>query len=427
VKTASEKVAFWQQCKMRAARDPQGMAVGLTKVAYELWADAWESGMGAAPREIREAFASSFGCAYVVEQGIQKMAAMGQVAEDEAQLMQQWVAESAIEDLKAMVKSANAMRDPRVVGALLGAATGAGAGAWRDEDNRLRGAAMGLLPGATIGALGGQMLKSHGDFASKETVRKATDAAEAALDAAKRKGRGQSGYDAMLHVAQSLGAQRGNTDIEQAVAAAKDQLQEHFAQGLGHFPEALSAVFTDPTDRLAFMQRVQKVMPKHASLKSKLADIMQGLENGGQPPMNADGPQPPPGSLEGGDEGLPPSTDPAAQGGEAIGEQPQIADGALDGLDKAHKTIDNMIFLAQQVQMPQLAQQLDQMRDQLAEHFAAGHAYLPPELQHHFAQSEHAEAFMKKYKQRFGAVGGGGQKKAASAKELAKLALFGLR
>jgi hypothetical protein len=131
---------------------------------------------------------------------------------------------------------------------------------------------------------------------------------------------------------------------------------------------------------------------------TKSADVQEGLEYGGEPPMNADQ-----------------SPTPAPEG-EAIGAEPDPMAGQSEGLDKAHKVVDNMIFLAQQVQLPQLAQELDQMRDQIAEHFADGNAYLPPELQHHFAQSEHAEAFMKKYKQRFGSPAVGGTK---------KLALFG--
>ena len=337
VKTGSShnKISFWNLCKSAAANDPAGTAVGLTKIAFEVWADAYERGMyPKIARENREAFAGSFGSAWAVEEMVLKMAEEGLISSDEADKLASFVAESAVRDLEEITKNAgfmDIMKKPEVIGALSGAALGAGVGAWHDDKNRARGALAGIIPGALIGATMG-----HG---------------------------WSNGEEAAGAVAKGLGGGKGRGGSV-----------------------------------------------KKSALQLKLADILQGVEQGGQPPMNAAQP----GSLEGGREGMPASTDPSAQGGEAIGQGPEISDGALDGHDKAQKTIDNMIFLAQQVQLPQLAQELDQKRDQLAEHFAEGHAYLPPELQHHFAQSEHAEAFMKKYKQRFGSVAGGSKKMASA-------------
>lgn len=341
-----DKKAFWQLCKTAAEADIGGVAVGLTKIAYDVWADAYERGMGEGlSRSTREAFAGSFGSAWAVEGAVTKMAEQGLLSSDEEERMHTLVAESAVYDLSEMTKRAgfvDIMKKPQVIGALAGAALGAGIGAWHDDKNRARGALAGIVPGALIGAVGGQEISNHQAEQMRALIEK-----------------------------------------------------------------------NKPAEIKNWAQKGRN-MTKKSALQLKLADIMQGLEQGGQPPMNAAPSQGPAGALEGGQEGGPASTDPNPQSGEAIGQGSEIADGALDGQDKAQKTIDNMIFLAQQVQLPQLAQELDQSRDQLAEHFAAGHAYLPPELQHHFAQSEHAEAFMKKYKQRFGAVSGG-SKKTASA------------
>lgn len=240
---AEEKKAFWKLCKTAASNDAGGVAVGLTKIAYDVWAGSYERGLDpVADQRSREAFASSFGSAYVAESMATKLAEAGQISSDERDYLHAVIAESAVRDLEEMTKS---------------------------------------------------------------------------------------------------------------------------------------------------------------------ADVQEGLEYGGEPPMNADQSPPP------------------APEGEAIGAEPDPLAGQTEGLDKAHKVVDNMIFLAQQVQLPQLAQELDQMRDQIAQHFADGHAYLPSELQHHFAQSEHAEAFMKKYKQRFGSPAVGGQKKSAEMSPALRRALMG--
>ena len=407
VKTASiaEKQQFWQLCKKLASADPGGVAVGLTKIAYDIWADAYMSGNAPASNRMRrEVFASSFGAASVVDTMIEKMASEAEISTAEQTKLSNWIAESAINDLEEITKNASAfshLMNPRVVGGATGAAVGAGLGAWRDEDNRVRGALTGVVPGAALGALAGHEFAGHRSAQAAQAV-------QDAILAAAKKGRGQTGFDAVREASEYMGL---NLPIHKIIAENEDLLKKHFEDGHSHLPEVLAAHLPGATARLEFMEEVKKRLPKTsktASLQDKLADIMAGLENGGQPPMNT----PASGSLEGGQEGMPPSTDPAAQAGEAIGAPPGIADGALDD-EKGNKTIDNMIFLAQQVQLPQLAAELDANREALANHFAGGHAYLPPELQHHFAQSEHAEAFMKKYKQRFGAIGGGSKKTAS--------------
>jgi hypothetical protein len=296
-----EKLAFWKACKASAVAYGAQENVGLTKIALDIWADAYQSGwQPQASRDLREAFSSSFGSAAAVDRELYKLAENGAISEDELAKLSTWVAESAVQDLQEMTKSANAgLLHPQILGALTGAAVGAGLGAWRDKENRTRGAIAGVIPGAVIGA--------------------------------------------------TLTAQ------------------------------------TSPTPSAS-----TKVKTKTPS--AKLADIMQGLDAGGEPPMNAD-------------------ASPVA--GEQISAPNQESAENMEYVDQGHQVVDNMIFLANQVQMPQLAQDLDQQRELLANHFADGNVYLPPELQHHFAQSEHAEAFMKKYKQRFGAPSLNSRKKSA--------------
>lgn len=320
--SVDDKVAFWQLCKTAASSHAGGLYAGLTKVAYDIWAESYERGASpTADRMTREAFAGSFGSAAVVEGTLTKMARAGSIDEHELAKMHRWVAESAVQDLTHMTKNANVMatlKKPGVMGAIIGAAFGAGVGAMQNKDEPGKGALVGAVPGAIAGwAIG----RSHMPVA---------DQLATAMSGAFLGNVGRALYEAP------------------AMKAKSDASEKIFG---------------------------------------KKADILPGLGEGGQPPMNADQP------------------------GEAIAEAPG-PDPELEGLGRANKVVDNMIFLANQVNLPQLAQQMDQMRDQLASHFAEGHAYLPAELQHHFAQSEHADAFMKKYKQRFGSPTGGSKKAA---------------
>lgn len=396
VKTGSteEKAAFWHLCKTAAASHPQGVSVGLTKVAFDIWAASYESGVASGVRqEVREAFAGSFGSAAAVEGELAKLAQAGQITAEEHEKLAGWVAESAVQDLSELTKQAGTVTDvlkkPQVLGAMAGFVTGAGLGAWKDDKDPMRGAIAGAIPGTLIGATLG-----HG-YAQHQTG-KAEEAASRLVKGESGRGSAQHFYDAMWQAA--------TPELRQVIENNAQAITKHHEAGHSHLPAFMLRHLPDPGARLDFMKAVRQHMPRDKKASAqKLADIVSGLDQGGQPPMDANQPQPGPEAA--GQQG--------GQGPEAIGEQdPQISD-KIEGLDRGSKTIDNMIFLAQQVQLPQLAQELDQMRDQLTQHFADGNAYLPPELQHHFAQSEHAEAFMKKYKQRFGPVAGGGSKKTA--------------
>lgn len=398
--SAEEKVAFWRLCKTAAASEGLPVPIGLTKIALDIWADGYESGMGATvDRSTREAFAGSFGSAAVAEQEFGKWAAEGRISEDEHDKLASWLAEGAVNDLVQLTKSAGTMdvlRNPRVIGAITGTAIGAGLGAWKDDDNRARGAIMGAIPGALVGAALGHGVVQYQSAQAEALTKNQAAQAEALLAQAFQnealRGRAQTAVDAYVQVAETL----NDPSLKRYILSHAKAIGDHHAAGHNHLPELMNKVITDPGKRIEFAARVAKMVPrtKKASMQSKLADIMQGLDQGGQPPMNADVPQ-----------GLP-------EGSEAIADPDQGQTEAMEGVDRAHKVVDNMIFLAQQVQLPQLAQEMEQNREGLANHFAEGNAYLPPELQHNFAQSEHAEAFMKKYKQRFGSPNVGGKKTA---------------
>lgn len=103
-------------------------------------------------------------------------------------------------------------------------------------------------------------------------------------------------------------------------------------------------------------------------------------------------------------------------------QQQQQADQMAKELQQHHTTVDNLAFLADQVGLPSMSQEIQGTRDDLVNHFASGNTFLPHSLQKYFPRSEHAEQFIQKYKQRFAPLtsgggksgGGGGSKKAAS-------------
>lgn len=409
--STEEKLAFWGLCKSAAARHPEGVSIGLTKIAYEIWADGYQQGSGVSlSKAEREAFAGSFGSSVTVEAGIAKMAREGQITGYDQTKLNDWVAESAINDLAELTKTAGPatdfLRRPEVIGGALGTAIGGGVGAWSDPEDRVRGAIAGAVPGGLAGTALGygyrthqEALKALADMAAEKKItadallsekakRDAFDLAEADL----RAGRAADAFAAALGQV----SKRKKSAIPGLTSAAEASLVEHARKGHSGLPADVRAAMASasPDERLAIERFYHQVLlggQKKKASQQKLADILQGLDEGGQPPMNADGPM---GSEE------------------AIGE-PDAPDPELEGLTKANKIVDNMIFLANQVNLPQLAQEMDQMREQLAAHFAEGHAYLPAELQHHFAKSEHADAFMKKYKQRFGSPSAVGGKKTA--------------
>jgi hypothetical protein len=93
----------------------------------------------------------------------------------------------------------------------------------------------------------------------------------------------------------------------------------------------------------------------------------------------------------------------------------QAAEAQAKEMAQHQATVMNLRFMAEQVGLPSMAAEIDGTQQDLMQHFAAGNTYLPHNLQKFFPQSQHAEQFIQKYKQRFapltsGAKGGGGKK-----------------
>lgn len=394
-----EMCEIWNGAKYVASQDPEGINIGLAKLAMAIWAEACD--LGHKPeltKEAREGFFASFACANVTESAFTEDSSLSKEA---SLALKSLTAESAVYDLGQLVKTATGgwastlsslpiiqklkdiSRMPQARGAVAGGLIGAGVGAARDDENRLRGAAMYALPGAAIGGLMGHGIHEYRGAQQQALADRmkaeAAEAAQAAMQAEHRRGRGQLGVDLLRDYFNSEPQMLQHIDIN------ADDLMKHFGEH-SHLPATIS-------DRI----RPEEHVDIHALL-SRLGREKRSFF-GGDPGMTPQEQDP---------HGMQQQMPQQAQG-ETLGDpndmNGQIQDqGLSQEIDKGHKTVDNMIYLANQVNMPQLAQDMEMNRDELAVHFAEGNGYVPATLQHHFQQSEHAKAFMDKYKQRFGGL-----------------------
>lgn len=179
----------WQAFKKSAADNtPEALAYK----ALEKWA-TYEAGGALSPdRPMREALSASVAGASIVDDAILKLAAEGRYTQEEADFLLALNAESALGDMRRMLKTALSFgelaRSPVVRGGVLGTAIGAGLGAWKDDDNRLRGAVAGAVPGGVLGALGGHAYQGHVSMKAdvERVARKAQEAETAAAQAAQQ-------------------------------------------------------------------------------------------------------------------------------------------------------------------------------------------------------------------------------------------------
>ncbi len=460
VKTASDtleaKLAMWANAK----RD-NGDALGLAKAALALWSQVEATGIKtAASLEARTAWAASFASALVVDLSIEKMAASGELDAAGASKLSALNAEAAYEDLCQLTKSAGvldslkgALKAPQVRGALAGAAVGGGLGAWKDDENRARGAVAGAVPGAVMGGLlghGYHQSISQPKMDGETAMEHGKAFVKALQDSAKLHGHG--------HVA---------TILEHP--GIQNEIAQDAAQGLYHVHENLRQAFPqqDAAWHMKTWLNSAKAMMGQTGKQAAL-DLGTQMPPQGQPAPQGQ-PMPQGASTPGGTGGAPPAAPPAAPGGAPSGGVPggppggaPVAPGGSAGVEGVatdpgpgghpagteqlgqnpeeaamqqqaqqqeqmakemathNATVDNLRFMAEQVGLPSMAADIDATRDELVNHFAAGNTYLPHSLQKYFPQSQHAEQFIQKYKQRFapltGGSGGGkgGSKKAAS-------------
>lgn len=200
----------WEQLKEAAVRDGASLLDGLAKLALSAWHETDAGTKLSADRATREAFVASLVGAAVVDSTLDKLAADGEYSVLEVEFLRDLNAEAALGDFACFQKSAGfgasikhvLHKHPALIGASIGAAAGAGFGAYGDDDDRLRGALRFGLPGAVMGGLIG-----HGAGQIREELRSARNARKMeALQAAR---------DAELHQAKLEALQ------EQAAAARR--------------------------------------------------------------------------------------------------------------------------------------------------------------------------------------------------------------
>lgn len=164
----------WNAFKGAALQRRDGAAPHAKCAAEAL--DVWAAAPSSATREERELRCASIVGALATDFAIAKLASVGRITPEEQQYLLDLNAEAALADLATLTKRADfsqrivnglatLAQHPKTTGAVVGGAIGGGIGAWKDDENRLRGAALYAVPGAVIGgiggALGGDLLNQH--------------------------------------------------------------------------------------------------------------------------------------------------------------------------------------------------------------------------------------------------------------------------
>ena len=144
----------WGTFVKEASALPGDLVDQVSTAALTRWADS-PSGID---KEAREALCASLVGARLVDAAIEKLA----LSPEDRDYLRALNEEAGARDIALLTKQA--LMDPRIGGALLGAGVGAGLGAWKDDENRLRGAALYAVPGAAIGAVGGAIA---GEFSGR--------------------------------------------------------------------------------------------------------------------------------------------------------------------------------------------------------------------------------------------------------------------
>lgn len=364
---------FWADCKAAAASSPEGLLSGLAKIAIALWdgETTGEKNAESLPQAHREAFAASFAGAALVDLAIEKMAADGFINDLEYQQLSTLNAQAAFSDVQHLTKvaapqlswralldaannsAANAILNhrlhiqgsPTYYGATRGALLGAAIGAYADDDDRLRGAAMGGLGGLGLGAIGAQALKDS--FISGNL---------ASLSAAVQKKLGPAGHGTPGGPLPTV-SPPGETLSTLLGPHVPDIVKNPWAQA--------GAAATTVAGTLGLREYLKrKAAKKDTEEEPKAAEEILPPEDGAQ----------------------------EAQAEMAKQQQTMSA---------AATTVDNLAFMANQVQLPTMAQEIQATRDQLIQYFAAGNNTLPPSLQKYFPESAQVAQFMEKYRQRF--------------------------
>lgn len=140
----------WDHFTKEAEFHEGDLAEQTATAALARWAASPAPGLA---KEARETLCASLTGARLVDAVIAKLAC----TEEERAFLYALNAEAAGRELQQLTKQAFFGEHPRLLGAGIGAALGAGLGAYKDDENRLRGAALYAVPGAAIGAIGGSI------------------------------------------------------------------------------------------------------------------------------------------------------------------------------------------------------------------------------------------------------------------------------
>lgn len=159
-----------------------GSAEGLLHLSLQLWGASDAGTKLGHDQGTREAFVASVVSAALVDTQIEKLA----LSRDDKEFLLTLNAEAALADLSQFTKSAGLLdtlrAHPALVGAAIGGVSGAGFGAYTDDENRLRGAVRFGVPGAVGGAIVGHginQMRAEEVGKLEETARnKARDARE---------------------------------------------------------------------------------------------------------------------------------------------------------------------------------------------------------------------------------------------------------
>jgi hypothetical protein len=323
---SARRLALWGSMKAAAERTPDVLS-GLAKIALLVWSETNRSGeKTASTRAEREAYALSFAANYLVDTKIASAYEAKEISLSDAIKLSHLSAEAALEDLAGVVKTA---LDPRLVGAGIGAAGGAVAGAVSDKDNRWRGAGMGALMGMPAGYLGGQVVHELGQNAAA-TAEKAR--------------RGQEAFDKLKIYAGHMGSAGNN--LPAALDKNKNALVSSFGDGKRVIPTSLMEAL-GPND---FEQLLKLDRSYGGTVFGKTSMF------GGAPAQGATAAQPAP----------------QAQGGQGVPLNPEAVRKGTAGYQQLvsyGQTIGNGL--------PEL---IEQNKDAVIQHFAEGNKHMPPQI-----------------------------------------------
>lgn len=224
----------WDHFTKEAELHEGDLAEQTATAALARWAASPAPGLA---KEARETLCASLTGARLVDAVIAKLAC----TEEERAFLYALNAEAAGRELQQLTKQAFFGEHPRLLGAGIGAALGAGLGAYKDDENRLRGAALYAVPGAAIGAIGGSI---SGELAAAEAAHVKALADEAAAAVATQRAAAQeravANAAARVELHRRVGeAERWHQSLQDMTAMLSEKADPVKHPGLREFAQRL--------------------------------------------------------------------------------------------------------------------------------------------------------------------------------------------